>query len=1084
LVFAILFGSSSSLVAETQSSIFDGTQSGWAEEELIEAYNLDLTYPGVMNSYRKNITREEFCILAVRLYEALSGNQAMGGVNPFQDTKNEDIVKAFHLGIVKGVSATEFAPYKDITRQEICVMIHRTLKVALTGIQESYTGEFPFSDQNQIASWAMDSVRFAYGNGIMKGIGSNLIGPLQNTTREQAIVLMKRTYVSFKDGEPQGPILQNPGILLPEDNSGIISTYSNILNLTNPLENFRAMEGGNLFFPQYDDRIDLYVATGEAKPLGKPSTGSLILQPININLMATEVQKNVYTDSTMTAFVDREGESKRWFYFNLNDAAAATKVVWQVSQVQFNGFETNWKSPVGLLASGEVGAGTKEFQIDFSSIKLASTDDIIKVALNTSLINTNLINTDIIKTDTINTDLIKPTTINLDALKLKTGYKPITSNRSVYYVRAIPIDSLGKPIGDPGKGIAVIYGERIPEVNFDGKISADFQLWTPVASGGIVGGEYPNYPEFRPIFRVEPRLENNRLFHFNGIDPSVERIVLQFSTEKFPTTGGAWPNTPNIIHEVEYDLPVPFVHSNYPNTVMVDIAKFAKPVNEMKEGDAIKYYVRGVTLKPSIIPGEYQVKYSSPLTMEYEFGKPVTYYSDNPYKYVTKLPYSLPDISIKEYVKPRWPDKNYMEHYYVYRAPKWNEIQSKFKNSQTGEILYPYMTHIAYYKDKGIDTPEEYEKEMIPRVLALNTKVHIPKPEDKDEAWYQQLFAGVVNFFKDLAGVIKTIVNQVSDAYARLKNKLIMSIVNIFPLGEPFKAYFKATLEAWANYGLMWLGIPPTLPNFDQLAEMSMDYYVQVVLTETGIPQNDWTEQLVEDITVEMGKQLDQAANYADKNPIDAPFLKLDPDYMYRPAYVDLEISNPTEKPTVPGMIETNVTFEFGYYDIVNPATGLYLEFPSHYAYSSDAAWQNRTTYVNHFEKGLNGYTVNYAQGYNAVYDVFIPMKEVKVPSLRKGDSTKMRVYLEPFKEGGFTRYPGAEGVSYVDFENMYFNNGNKNLTYFNIRGVFPTAEELYLKGEGIFYLDPETQYVYFNESKAPKTSERLQKPVSVDWKK
>ncbi|MGM0397334.1 MAG: S-layer homology domain-containing protein, partial [Bacillota bacterium] len=189
-------------MAEIPASIFDGTQSDWAEEELEEAYNLDLTYPGVMNNYRKNITREEFCILAVRLYEALSGNQAMGGVNPFQDTTNQDIVKAYHLGIVKGVSVTEFAPYKDITRQEICVMIHRTLKVALTGIEESYTGEFPFSDQSQIASWAMDSVRFAYGNSIMKGIGNNLIGPLQNTTREQAIVLMKRTYVSFKDGEP------------------------------------------------------------------------------------------------------------------------------------------------------------------------------------------------------------------------------------------------------------------------------------------------------------------------------------------------------------------------------------------------------------------------------------------------------------------------------------------------------------------------------------------------------------------------------------------------------------------------------------------------------------------------------------------------------------------------------------------------------------------------------------------------------------------------------------------------------------------------------------------------------------------
>ncbi len=1059
LAVAILLGTTSYPSAETSILKLDGTQSGWAEEELTQAYNLNLTFPGVMNNFRKNITREEFCILAIKLYEGLSGNKAIGGENPFTDTNNEDIVKAYHLGIVKGISETLFAPNKDITRQEICVMIHRTLKASLTGIEESFSGDFPFLDQNQIASWAIDSVKFAYGNDIMKGIGNNLVGPLQNTTREQAIVLMKRTYVSFIDGESKEP--------LPIDDSGTISTYNKSLNLISPLENYRAMKDGNLFFPTYDKRIQLYVATGETKPLGKPSIGPITQQPINLKMTATTQQKNVYTESTMTAFVDRDGDSRRWFYFNLKDASAASKVIWQVSQIQYNGFETTWKNPVGLLATGEVGAATREFQIDFSGLKVVSTDNISRVALNTNIINTNIINTNIINTDT---------------LKLKTGYNPITSNRSVYYVRAIPVDKLGKPIGDPGKGIAVIYGEKVAETNYGEKIGSDFQLWVPINSGGIGSGEYPNYPIYRDVFRVEPGTQNQWLFHFNGIDQSARKIVLQFSTEKFPTTGGGWPNSPNIIHELEYTLPIDPIHQNYPNTVSADISKFVEPANQMKQGDLISYYVRGVELKDSLNPGEYEVSYSSPITMKYGFGEPINYYSDDPYKYTNRLDYSLPDITIKEYKKAEWPDKDYMEHYYVFREPKWNEIKSKFKNTQTGEILYPYMSHIAYYKNQGIDSPDEYETQVIPRVLSLNTKVHIPEPEEEDQSWYQQLYEGVANFFKDLGNVIKTITNQISDAYARLKEELIMFVVNLCPV-DALKGYFKTALEAWANYGLMWLGIPPTLPNFNQLAEMSMDYYVQVVLTETGIPQNEWTEELVEDLTMEMGEQIDKAANYADKNPIDAPFLKLDPDFMYRPAYVDLELRNSTSKPTVPGMIEMNVTFEFGFYDIGDPVNPISLQVPSNYYGTSEAAWVDNARYSDHFYKGLNGFSVNYNQGHKAIYDVFLPMKKVKVPTLQGNDETTIRVYLEPFKNGTFTRYPGAEGADSLDFENIYFNNGNKKYTYFSLSGRFPTAREFYLSSENIFYADPDTKYYYYNESSA-KLGEKIQRPVSVDWKK
>ncbi|MFO7886987.1 MAG: S-layer homology domain-containing protein [Eubacteriales bacterium] len=177
---------------------FDGSQSTWAESELEEAYEYNLTYPEVMKNFNRNITREEFSNLAVNLYESLTENKAEVESDPFTDTNNREVLKAYNLGIVKGRTSTIFAPKDYVTRQEICVMIFRVLNISGAEITTVETGDFPFSDTKNIASWALDSVKFAYQNDIMNGSDSKIL-PLNNTTREQGIVLLKRTYISFKD---------------------------------------------------------------------------------------------------------------------------------------------------------------------------------------------------------------------------------------------------------------------------------------------------------------------------------------------------------------------------------------------------------------------------------------------------------------------------------------------------------------------------------------------------------------------------------------------------------------------------------------------------------------------------------------------------------------------------------------------------------------------------------------------------------------------------------------------------------------------------------------------------------------------
>ena len=173
----------------------DGTQSGWAEQEIQDAYSYGLTYGEVEKNFQKLITREEFSTIAVKLFEKLSGKTATVKENPFTDTSNPEILKAYAIGIVKGTGATTFSPSNNITRQEICVMIQRALKASYPNLDIDISGDFPFNDLNKIADWAIDSMKYAYKNEIMKGTGSTTISPLNNTTREQAIALLKRTYI-------------------------------------------------------------------------------------------------------------------------------------------------------------------------------------------------------------------------------------------------------------------------------------------------------------------------------------------------------------------------------------------------------------------------------------------------------------------------------------------------------------------------------------------------------------------------------------------------------------------------------------------------------------------------------------------------------------------------------------------------------------------------------------------------------------------------------------------------------------------------------------------------------------------------
>jgi len=79
---------------EAEGDISD-KPSFWAEGEVTRAIQNNLVDESLLSQYQKDITRQEFCTLAVKLYEELSGRKATYNmVTPFSDTNDISVLKS------------------------------------------------------------------------------------------------------------------------------------------------------------------------------------------------------------------------------------------------------------------------------------------------------------------------------------------------------------------------------------------------------------------------------------------------------------------------------------------------------------------------------------------------------------------------------------------------------------------------------------------------------------------------------------------------------------------------------------------------------------------------------------------------------------------------------------------------------------------------------------------------------------------------------------------------------------------------------------------------------------------------------
>lgn len=131
-----------------------------------------------------NIKREEFAAMIVRLAKI----EQSGIHNPFSDVNESDwftaeLSAAFKNGIINGMGDGTFGAGKNITRQDMAVILFNLAK--RYGIDTKDAPKSEFRDYSNISEYATEAIDFLAGKGIINGTDGNML-PRRMATRAEA----------------------------------------------------------------------------------------------------------------------------------------------------------------------------------------------------------------------------------------------------------------------------------------------------------------------------------------------------------------------------------------------------------------------------------------------------------------------------------------------------------------------------------------------------------------------------------------------------------------------------------------------------------------------------------------------------------------------------------------------------------------------------------------------------------------------------------------------------------------------------------------------------------------------------------
>jgi len=188
------------LLKENTNIFHDIDNVPWAKDAIIQLY-----YKGIINGKTPElfapldtIKREEFAKMI-----CLAFNMNLVGEDfPFTDVSKDDwaykyVKTAYLAGITNGIGDKVFGKGLDISRQDLCVMVHRALLAA--NMEITGTVDIKFTDEGSISDYAKEAVHILASAGIINGDQNGCMNPSASATRAEVAKIIHKVMELFND---------------------------------------------------------------------------------------------------------------------------------------------------------------------------------------------------------------------------------------------------------------------------------------------------------------------------------------------------------------------------------------------------------------------------------------------------------------------------------------------------------------------------------------------------------------------------------------------------------------------------------------------------------------------------------------------------------------------------------------------------------------------------------------------------------------------------------------------------------------------------------------------------------------------
>lgn len=175
-------------------SFTDVQPTDWYAEAVTYAVENGLFQGTSATTFEPNANMNRAMLVTV-LYR-MSGEQAKADT-AFGDVAQdawyaEAVAWAKTNGIVSGVSATQFAPNQNVTREQMAAILYRYAQYKGRETGNADANLAAFADANTVSSYAVPAMNWAVKNGLISGTSATTLSPNGSATRAQVATILMR----------------------------------------------------------------------------------------------------------------------------------------------------------------------------------------------------------------------------------------------------------------------------------------------------------------------------------------------------------------------------------------------------------------------------------------------------------------------------------------------------------------------------------------------------------------------------------------------------------------------------------------------------------------------------------------------------------------------------------------------------------------------------------------------------------------------------------------------------------------------------------------------------------------------------